>query len=98
MPIAQGHGELIRHLEAERARLSEANMMRLSRPAAADKAGLVRDEGEVGLIADTLFSLGRPADPALRFGLSGESLARFAIASQCWFHCRKAPDEAQRCR
>ena len=55
MPIAQGHGELVRHLEAQGARLSEANVMRLSRAAAADEAGLAGNEGKVGLIADALF-------------------------------------------
>ncbi len=55
MPIAQGHGELVRHLETERARLCEANMMGLGRPATAYQARLVRDEGEVSLVAHALF-------------------------------------------
>ena len=52
MPVAQRHGELIRHLEPECARLGEANVMRVCRPPPADEAWLVGDEGEVRLIAD----------------------------------------------
>ena len=53
--VTQGNGELVRHLETERARLREANMMGLSRPATAYQAGLFGDEGKVSLIAHPLF-------------------------------------------
>ena len=55
MPIAQRYGELIRYLEAERARLSEADVVRLSRSATAHQARFVRYEGEVSLVAHALF-------------------------------------------
>ena len=65
VPIAQGHGELIRYLEAQRARLSEANVVRLRGPAAADEAGLTCNEGEVRLVADALLFRESAAEPAL---------------------------------
>ena len=67
MPIAQGHGELIRHFEAQGARLSEAKVVRLRGPAAADKAGLAGNEGEVRLIADALLFRESAAAPALLY-------------------------------
>ena len=54
MAVAQRHGELIRHLEPERARLREANVMRLGWAPPANEAGLAGDEGEVRPIADAL--------------------------------------------
>ena len=52
--VAQRHGELIRHLEPEGARLREANVMRLCWPPPAHEARLVGNEGEVRPIADAL--------------------------------------------
>ena len=55
MPVAQGHGELVRDFEAERAALGKANVVGLRRPATANEAGLVGDEGKASLVADALF-------------------------------------------
>ena len=49
--VAQRNGEFVRHLEAQGARLGEANVMRLGGAAAADETGLAGDKGEMRLIA-----------------------------------------------
>ena len=55
VPVAQGHGELIRYFEAQTSRLGEANVMRLRGPAAANEAGLACNEGEVRLVGALMF-------------------------------------------
>ena len=65
--IAQGHGELVRHLETERPLLGEANMVRLGGPAGAHEAGLAGNEDEMRLVANALV-------------LGNEQLTRFARA------------------
>jgi hypothetical protein len=80
VPIAQGHGELVRHLETECAGLCEANMMGLSRPAAADQAGLFRHEGEVTLIAHALF-LGESQLTRRLRGLAGRTSSASPVRS-----------------
>jgi len=50
---AQGHGELIAGLAAKRPALREAQMMGVAGLAAADQAGLDRDEFEMLPIANT---------------------------------------------
>ena len=79
VPIAQRHGELVRHLETERARLREANMMGLGRPATADQARFIGDEGEVGLVAHALF-LGEGQLTRHLRGAGRKNVQRFAGA------------------
>ena len=54
VPVAQRHGELVRHLETESPLLRETNMVRLRGAAAAQDAGLPGDEGEMRLITNAL--------------------------------------------
>ena len=52
VPVAQRHGELIRHLEPEGTRLREANVVRLRGATPTHEARLVGNEGEVRLITN----------------------------------------------
>ena len=70
VPVAQRHGELVRHLETERPLLGEANMVRLRGPAAAHEAGLAGNEGEMVFIANA-FVLGDEQLPRRWWAVSG---------------------------
>ncbi len=54
MAIAQGDRKFVRHFEAQASWLGEADVVRLSRFAAANKTRLACDKGEMRLITNTL--------------------------------------------
>ena len=54
MAAAERDGKLVAHLDAERARLCEAEMVGVTWLAPADETGLRRDEAKMRLIAATL--------------------------------------------
>jgi hypothetical protein len=49
---AQGHGELVAHLAAERWTLRKAHMMGVRWSSSADQAGLLRNEADVVTVSD----------------------------------------------
>ena len=51
MTPAEGYGELVADLTAERSWLRKTQMMRVGRRAAADQAGLLHDEAKVLAVA-----------------------------------------------
>jgi hypothetical protein len=55
MRAAERHGELVTDLQAKRAWLRKAEVMRIGRLAATDEAGLPGDELEMLLVADALW-------------------------------------------
>ena len=53
MPPAQWHCEFVTHLAAKRARLSEAQMVGVRRPPAADQARLCGDKPDMVAVANS---------------------------------------------